>query len=222
MPQQIAIRASDMRLIEDLFEMASGYVLDFTNQTFAEFFHDELQIAIDHPRYSVEGGSKAKRLRYLLRTSDPATRTRVVAALWEYRETRRRRSGKAESVPGAAADVQQLLARLSGKLAQPTSAPTTSPGASNRQVSGEVLERLKTDLLSLTPLKPQERGYAFERFLKRLFDAHGLAGRASFRLIGEQIDGSFELSGATYLLEAKWTNLQVGATELRAFTVTGV
>ena len=53
--------------------------------------------------------------------------------------------------------------------------------------------------------------------LKALFDASGLGARAAFRLIGEQIDGSFQLSGETYLLEAKWTDLRMGAADLRSF-----
>lgn len=53
--------------------------------------------------------------------------------------------------------------------------------------------------------------------MKELFDANGLRGRSSFSLVGEQIDGSFELNGETYLLEAKWTGPRVGATELHAF-----
>ncbi|TXH79160.1 MAG: hypothetical protein E6Q85_00625, partial [Thiothrix sp.] len=61
------------------------------------------------------------------------------------------------------------------------------------------------------------RGFEFEKFLKELFDANGLTGRSSFRLIGEQIDGSFECNGETYLLEAKWTNNQTDAATLRAF-----
>ena len=36
-------------------------------------------------------------------------------------------------------------------------------------------------------------------------------------MIGEQIDGSFQLSGETYLLEAKWTDPKIGAGELRSF-----
>jgi restriction endonuclease Mrr len=53
--------------------------------------------------------------------------------------------------------------------------------------------------------------------LKDLFDSYGLMARASFRLVGEQIDGSFLLNEETYLLEAKWTAGQVGAAELRSF-----
>lgn len=36
-------------------------------------------------------------------------------------------------------------------------------------------------------------------------------------MVGEQIDGSFQLSGETYLLEAKWTDLRIGAGDLRSF-----
>ena len=31
------LRATELRLIDDLFDMGDGYVLDFSNQTFAEF-----------------------------------------------------------------------------------------------------------------------------------------------------------------------------------------
>ena len=66
-------------------------------------------------------------------------------------------------------------------------------------------------------MQPIPRGFAFERFLRSLFDANGLAARASFRLEGEQIDGSFELSAETYLLEAKWQTAEVGSSDLRSF-----
>ena len=42
-------------------------------------------------------------------------------------------------------------------------------------------------------------------------------GRSSFRVEGEQIDGSFEMSGQTYLLEAKWISKRVDAADLRSF-----
>src|ERR1041385_2393274 len=84
-------------------------------------------------------------------------------------------------------------------------------------VDPHCLTDLKSRLIEITCLAPQPRGYEFERFLKVLFDASGLGAPASFRLIGEQIDGSFQLSGETYLLEAKWTDLRIGAADLRSF-----
>lgn len=50
-----------------------------------------------------------------------------------------------------------------------------------------------------------------------MFDAYGMAPRASFRLKGEQIDGSFVLGEQTYLLEARWRNERVDVETLRAF-----
>lgn len=44
-----------------------------------------------------------------------------------------------------------------------------------------------------------------------------MSARASFRLTGEQIDGSFVLSEQTYLLEARWRNAKVDVETLRAF-----
>ena len=66
-------------------------------------------------------------------------------------------------------------------------------------------------------LTPNPRGFAFERFLDETFAVFDLAPRKSFRLIGEQIDGSFHLAGETYLVEAKWQDPQIGNRELQAF-----
>jgi Restriction endonuclease len=71
-------------------------------------------------------------------------------------------------------------------------------------VSSTTLAELNERLLALNKLEPHSRGFEFERFLKDLFEAHSLVPRSSFRLVGEQIDGSFEFNGDVYLLEAKW------------------
>ena len=66
-------------------------------------------------------------------------------------------------------------------------------------------------------MSAQKRGYEFEKYLKELFDAYDLSPRASFRLIGEQIDGSFVVHNDTYLLEAKWQNSPTGVADLHTF-----
>jgi hypothetical protein len=213
-----AIRAVDMRLIEDLFGMGGGYVLDFSNRTFADFFKDELDANIDDPRYDAEGTSKAKRLRLFLRTAESQIRIRTLLALWEYRESSRRGNRIAESIPNAEEEFYCLIERLGGtRLSTKERARATQV---ETKIDHSVIEALKGKLVVVGQLQPVERGYAYERFLKDLFDANGLAARASFRLVGEQIDGSFELAAETYLLEAKWTNLPIGVAELR-FAWTG-
>ena len=64
---------------------------------------------------------------------------------------------------------------------------------------------------------PQARGYQFERYLNKLFRACALEPRDSFRIKGEQIDGSFVLKNDIYLLEAKWTNKQTEKNDLVVF-----
>ena len=94
------------------------------------------------------------------------------------------------------------------------------PQQSNKTVIGigeDVSKKLISQLIEVSRLPAQQRGYEFEKFLKSLFDAYGLSGRASFRLTGEQIDGSFVMHNETYLLEAKWQNSKTGAEDLHTF-----
>lgn len=210
------IRTIDMALIDELFRMGGGYVLDFSDRTFAGFFADDLNIDIDDPRYAQEGTSKAKRLRYFLQNVEKPTVVRVLHALWDYREARRAAAGEADWVGNAPGRFLELIARLEGKAVSsgPTGGPAQSPiPAFDR---GHFAD-LKGKLIELNNLEPQARGYAFERFLKLLFTAHNLAARDPFRLQGEQIDGSFVLANEVYLLEAKWQSLPIGANELHAF-----
>ena len=75
-----------MRLLEDAFEMGSGYVLDFTNRSFAHFFHQELGVAIYDDKYAIYGTSKANRLRVFLQVASDPLAGKALRALWEYRE----------------------------------------------------------------------------------------------------------------------------------------
>lgn len=212
---QRKLRPIDIKLLDDVFEMSGGYVLDFSNRTFAEFFAEELGIDIDAPVYAIDGSSKAKRLRYYLCQADTQDVVKVLLALWEYRETIRRRSGANKTSEVTKSEFNLLIEKLGGKAPKPTQVKVPTSKFSNLpdQIAADFLNKL----ITLSKLEPQARGFAYEKFLKELFDANGLDGRTSFRLIGEQIDGSFELAGETYLLEAKWTSKPVDAADLRSF-----
>ncbi|WP_224793861.1 restriction endonuclease [Pseudomonas fluorescens] len=82
---------------------------------------------------------------------------------------------------------------------------------------GPLYDSLKKRLYEIRELPPHARGYAFGGFLKDLFDSSRLQARAPFRLVGEQIDGSFQLGNETYLVEAKWVRDPIGADELHGF-----
>jgi hypothetical protein len=49
------IRSIDMLFVEDLLGMGSGYVLNFSDRTFSQFFAEELNCDIDDPLYAVNG-----------------------------------------------------------------------------------------------------------------------------------------------------------------------
>ncbi len=97
------------------------------------------------------------------------------------------------------------------KAEEPPPQPTGALSAAKAQ-------ELATHLVEITKLDPQARGLRFEGFLNELFAGFGLAPRGAFRLVGEQIDGSFRLQGQTYLVEAKWHGPQIGFADLMTFS----
>ncbi|CAM3093990.1 Restriction endonuclease type IV Mrr domain-containing protein [Sphingomonas antarctica] len=187
--------------------MATGYVIDFSDRTMAQFFEEELDVDIDADVYRDEGDSKAKRLRCFLRKVDNLTAAKTLRALLNYRDISGFKGG-GDQTNGL---ILTLIGRLEGRQSDQPSQPITP--VRDRARLGE----LRDDLLAVWKKQPQERGVAFERFLKRAFDYYGLRARDGFRIRGEQIDGSFDLDGATYLLEAKWEANKTPAADLHTF-----
>jgi Restriction endonuclease len=211
------IRPLDMRLLDDVFAMDGGYVLDFSNRTFFDFFKDELGVDIYTERYAVNGSSKAKRLRTFLQAETETLAARALRALWEYRGATRGTSGMDEKTTLQESRFFQLVHAMDGK-GGPARQETGKPAPGIITPPRQALAELNARLLSLTTMKAQERGFAFEKFLSDLFGLYNLDPRRSFRLIGEQIDGSFELPPETFLLEAKWQDARTGQADLLTFS----
>ena len=66
---------------------------------------------------------------------------------------------------------------------------------------------------------PQRRGYLLEKMIKELFDLFDLDPKASFKVLGEQIDGAFTFDNTDYLLEAKWEKSPLSLEPLYAFSM---
>lgn len=204
------VRQIDFLLLDDIFEMGQGYVLNFSDRTMSQFFGEELNIDIDDPRYKLHGTSKAKRLRCLLQMVNTLTAVRTLNALWEYREAVRQSAGRDETVPNAHGRLLDLINRVQGGPAKPEQ---PAAPAFDRQK----LLQLSGEFAALAHMTPQPRGYAFEKFLRSIFSFYGLQSRGAFRLVGEQIDGSFVLGNETYLLEAKWQSAQASIGDMHTF-----
>jgi hypothetical protein len=72
----------EKKVFERLFDR-SGYVLDFTDRTFSEFFR-EYQINIDADKYLVNGQSKMKRLRAFWEIESDLLVGKILNGLLEY------------------------------------------------------------------------------------------------------------------------------------------
>lgn len=98
----------EWEVVESVLEMSSGYLLDFNDRKFADFFANH-GVQIDEEKYKTTGTSKAKRFRVFLRTAEPPLVAKVLAELLEYRQFKDRDGLK----PSDVKQYRKLLARLS-------------------------------------------------------------------------------------------------------------
>jgi hypothetical protein len=96
--------------------------------------------------------------------------------------------------------------------------------AARRAKEAELLaqERARASLCSrftglMAEENSQRRGYLLEAFLSDFFEYESLDPRRSFKITGEQIDGSFMWRQRSNLVECKWTQEKVAGVEFGAF-----
>lgn len=107
------LKFDERRVVEEAFAMGSGYVLDFSDRTFAEFFESEFGIDIDDDRYRFMGTSKANRLRAFIEVEDAAVVARVLRALRKHCEAILIRRGHPDD--GLGPRMAEVIARLEGE-----------------------------------------------------------------------------------------------------------
>ena len=221
------LSTTDKQILEELFQMGGGYVLNFSDRTFGEFFHDDLDINIFDQKYNYASGSKANRLRGFWQVAQDTHVAKSIDQLLVYIDTQVA-IGKlgADKFPERLVQrARTISSRLSGagpvKLtADPIRSQPATPHSSVQLSTPDpqALAALRDKFMGLHSMAPQERGFAFERFLNELFNLFHLSPRGSFRLVGEQIDGSFQIGQDVYLVEAKWQNQKTGQKDLLSFS----
>ena len=174
------------------------------------------------------GGSKLSAISTLLEITLEAHRELFCDLILEIVRTgiKYRNSKKNPVTREEIKTLNELLLRLHFKIPELwspefiESLPRQKPETENQEaqeVDENHIRELREKFIALSDLKPQARGYAFEKFLQAFFLAYNLKPRSPFRLVGEQIDGSFQIGPHTYLVEAKWQSGQVGQAELLVF-----
>jgi hypothetical protein len=126
---------------------------------------------------------------------------KALRALWEYRDATCSRPSSQDEKARQDERFYRLAHSLDRQGGPPRPAPQRPAGPS--VPSADKLQGLNARFLAIASMQPKPRGFAFEGFLNGLFDAYKLDPRRSFRLVGEQIDGSFELPPDTYHLHAR-------------------
>ncbi len=200
----------EKRRLERFLGMASGYVLDFTNRTFSEFVNYSTGRDIYDERYNYSSGSKANRLRAFWQRENNALVGKLLGDLLDYSEA-----------TGAESEVCRLIvARLRGHdtvSSSPVANHQEQQTAKKRQLS-KALRELRERFFQLVDDHDRNRaGLALERLLNGLFEIFELQPRQPFRVVGEQIDGSFQLDGDIYLLESKWEKYPLPESDLLVF-----
>jgi hypothetical protein len=209
----------EKRQFEKLLGMSSGYVLDFSNRTFAEFVVDSVGLNIFDSRYDYGSGSKANRLRKLWQAEDDALVAKLMADVLDY--------GFPVGVRKSASDTeleslcrQTIVRLLHSRGANPSNETSRKRGehASRYVELSQKLEKLEQQFYQLGAEKDRRKaGLALEQLLNELFAAFELQPRQPFRIVGEQIDGSFLLDGHIYLMESKWEKNPLPEADLLVF-----
>lgn len=204
--------SQDIKLFDDIFVnvYGAGYILDFSDKTMREFFEEELSIDIDSDIYKDDGTSKAKRLRCFIKKSDRETVLAVLDKLWAYRKTMK----APMMTPSDEMSYLRLIERL--KKVDVISSVGIVPLALETNCAHNY-QYFISELKTMKMMTPQQRGYRFESWLNELFSAFRLIPNPGFKIIGEQIDGSFLLHNETYLIEAKWHSQKTAAPDLHVF-----
>jgi hypothetical protein len=199
----------DQNYFEKVFQMESGYVLDFSNKTFQRFIYSSLEIDV-YEKY--EYASKANLLRRIILDFDNRTVGKLVMELLEYK---RSLLGIDDIEKDAFLKCVEIANNLLGKTIKIKHEIVQKDKQPNVNLS--FMDSLNA-LVEISKIsKSQQRGFAFEKYLYQLFIQNELEPRGSFKIIGEQIDGSFLFHNEIYLVEAKWTKDLIDKGELVIF-----
>jgi len=165
------ISAASRNAIEDILKMSGGYVLEFSNRTFSEFFSD-FGVDIDDQRYSVNGGSKAHRMRTFIKLEPASVVVRILHALWKVREDL--------NYPEDAAGLARLFKRFESVMADLARAGQQNTDGIDKFARNATLEALvdtiESEITSGRPEMALDRlhTYCVMRF-NALLDKHGIA-----------------------------------------------
>src|SRR5579871_4321119 len=153
----------EKRKFEQLLGMSTGYVLDFTNRSFAEFVRDSTGRDIYDSLYAYESGSKANRLRSFWQKEDNAVVGKLMSDMLDYQE----------GIPA----LKEVCRLIVARLLKDSPTPNTDNESKHKEQStqqqrrSQALVRLKEEFFQLAAEVDRNRaGFALEKLLNQLFE----------------------------------------------------
>lgn len=166
------LREIEFTTLENAFNTGNGvgYVLDFSDRTFAIYFDEEFKVDIFGERYFVNGG-KAKRLRKFIETESDTMVSRVLRSLWDYRAAIIERQGKVDT-QNLTDRYFQIVHKLEGDIG--TASTDAIERFSNNETLDELVSAIQRDITANKPQAALDRlhTYCMKKFA-HLLDSHG-------------------------------------------------
>lgn len=196
----------EKRKLERLFQMGSGYVLNFSNTTFDAFVLDSVERTIYDEKYNYGSGSKANRLRAFWDTESNQVTAKLVNDLIDYGEseglldntvavTECRKIAARLSQEGPVADLDVLSAVAEERDFEIVAKAVREAIEKNELEAG--LDRLHTFVIKFVRLLCEQQGITVSRdkplhslfgeYVKKLRDAGHIEAEMTGRILKSSI-----------------------------------
>ena len=127
------LKSIEKNYIEDFLEMESGYILDFSNNTFEQFIYDSINIEIYEGKGYEEYCSKANKIRQILKKEPDSKVAQLLEDLVEYKSYRDNKRAErlgeeiSEFDKTLEKQVKKIIQRLNKVEVSVTTDPNSSP-----------------------------------------------------------------------------------------------
>jgi hypothetical protein len=155
--------------------MGSGYVIDFTNRSFSEFFLDSLRVNIYDAKYDYESGSKANRLRCFWQKEPNYVVGQLLFKLLEYWKARKEISYS--EMTQAEESLYDECIRIAERLIQDTPVENLDviEGISDDKDFSLLAKSIKESIRNNEPETALDRLHTFVvKYVRQLCEKHGI------------------------------------------------
>jgi hypothetical protein len=193
-----SLTTTDKQILEKLFQMGSGFVINLSDRTFEEFFRDDLHVEIYSDKFKYGSGSKANRMRGFWQVADDLLVGKSIEKLLTYIDTQIVLGGLDQI--GFPVELirrgHNIAARLLG------SATTKVPDARRELIAKEFEEGVKTShhptiklarvikILIASPSDVSEERDLIDEVIRDWNSAHSEATRVTLRPIRWETDAT--------------------------------